>query len=255
MQHDVFPRLSSVCLIRGWESHRKIMASDFNRRIVISDEGISGRLWNGTYLDDFKSNIEKLKILYSDPGIIFGIRRHDNFLLSVYKQYLNEKGTKVIDYLYNINDTGIIKHHELFFEERIKLLKTMFSEVFIYSQESVRERPQAFVDALIKFLDINEKIDVQDLLRKKSNVGVNTTFQVSLLRNLNKINRIIEKTRILPGLYSRPFRILKLTPRNICQNYLRNTGRKGYTLAQDLKEHLLNYYKEDWENSQKYISY
>ena len=117
IQSHIFGKHPSITLIRGWFSHRQLMAADFSKNLVISDESISGRLFNGTYLEDFNTNMEKIKELYKEPRIIFGIRRHDSFLLSVYKQYLHEGGSGNIDYIFDVNDNGIIKHHELFLEK------------------------------------------------------------------------------------------------------------------------------------------
>ena len=112
----------------------------------------------------------------------------------------------------------------------LERLKEMFSDVFVYTQESLKDRPQEFISALKDFLSINEDLVVSK--KANANVGVSTELQVNTLRKMNGLNDAIKKLKYLPDLYSRPFRKLKLTPRNICQIYLRNINE--YTTSMQM---------------------
>ena len=52
IQETILPGLSTTRIIRGWHSHRFLMKADFSKQIILSDEGISGRLFGGTYYED-----------------------------------------------------------------------------------------------------------------------------------------------------------------------------------------------------------
>lgn len=176
LQSSLFPNLKNYNVYRGYESHRQLLKLGREKKIIISDEGISGDLWGMNYLNDFKENIYFLKKTYNNPKIIFGIRNHSSFILSVYKQYLHEKGTNDLDFLYNINNTGIIKSEELLLLPKITLLRESFEKVFIYSQESLISNENDFISALTNFLDTDINSNYQS--QKDSNVGVNTILQV-----------------------------------------------------------------------------
>lgn len=255
IQSTLLPNLAGVSLVRGWFSHREIIAKDFSKTLVISDESLSGALFSGDYYNDFLRKVQKLKTLYQNPKIIIGIRKHDSFLLSSYKQYLHEKGTGEFSALFNKEDTGLIKQHELLLTQKLTHLKEVFSDVFIYSQESLRERPQDFLDGLCRFLEVENNIVLADLKRSKSNVGVNTKFQVSTLKRLNKLNKALERIHPLLSLYSKVFRKLSLTPRNICQQALKGVKSEKFILSSEAKEFIEDLYQKDWETAVVQVSY
>lgn len=255
LQTSVFPRLKSLHTHRGMKSHRDLMSADFSKRILISDEGISGKLWNGDYLSSFERNMEKIKALYGDPKIIIGIRKQAGFILSVYKQYLHEKGYNNLDYLYNTEDTGLIKDHELLFDSRISLLKKEFSEVFVYTQESLFDRPQDFLNALVQFLELDESLDYNDIPKSSGNEGVRGIRQVEWLKRLNKLNKRLEHLHPMLSLYSRVLRRLRLTPRDFCQNYIKSMGGQKFQLPDHMTKHLENEFEADWQACQSHLSY
>lgn len=252
IQNEIFPKLESVDLIRAWNTHRYLFNPNFeniDKHILITDEGISGNPFGGRYFEEFKFNITRIKHLYREPKIIFGIRRHDGFLLSLYKQYLHQKGFQKIDYLFNKEDTGLMKHKDLFFENKIEILKEQFKDVFIYSQELLKENPQEFIANLMGFLDINDEINYEELITRKRNVGVETRLQVVLLKRLNKLSH----SNYFPNLYSDSFQRNKITPRDLCQNYLKSVKSKKFELSPNLKDYIINHFKDDWQKSIRHV--
>ncbi|WP_452221969.1 hypothetical protein [Lacinutrix salivirga] len=255
IQNEIFPRLKSLTVIRAWHNQRYLINSDFSKQVIITDEGISGDPWKGEYFKTFKKNIQHLKTLYKNPKIMFGIRRHDQFILSLYKQQLHQKGFNDLSELFNIENTGILKQEDLFLAEKIQILKQEFDDVFIYSQETLKETPQQFINALISFLNIDDTLEYNTIQSKPQNVGVKTVYQVETLKKLNKLSHKLERIKFLPSLYSKRFKKYKLTPRDLCQNRLKNRKSKTYTIDKELQEFILNYYKSDWETAKSYVSY
>jgi len=159
LQEILFPSIKNVLVIRGWHSHRRLISSNLEKQIILSDEGLSGSLWNGNCLKEFQSNLKKIKRLYQSPKLIFGIRKQSSFILSVYKQYLQAQGSKELTYLFNENNAGLLKKQDLLWMPRINFLKKEFKDVFIYSLEELSEREEDFVSGLCRFLAIkNERI-------------------------------------------------------------------------------------------------
>lgn len=255
IQYRILRELEDVVWIHGAQSHRNLMAADFNKSIVISDEGISGKLKGGTYLDDFKTNVNKLKQLYGNPKIVIGFRKHEDFIFSVYKQLLHEKGTRSIQKLFNAQNTGLIKHHELYFSERIELLKSLFSDVFIYTQESLQDDPHEFLEALCRFLEVENTISDRSLVQTRSNVGIKSRLQFGVLLKLNKLNNRLEGTHPSLSLYSRFFSAIKLTPRKIAQNYLKYVRSPRVKMNPELRAFIQDKYAEDWSKVVQRISY
>ena len=255
IQNCVLPAFGTTCkVLNGRSNHREIISTKSNQQLIISDESLSGYLVNGAYFESFVKSVNRIKEYYNDPKIIFGVRRQNTFILSVYKKFLHEGSVKDLEQVYNLNNTGLLKDEDLNYLKRIMLLKENFSEVFIYTQESLKENLSGFLNALGKFLEVDE-IGVDDLHVGDSNVGVKTTFQVNLLKSLNRINHLFIRTRVLPNLYSKVFKKLGISPRAICQYHLNGFGNKEFILPKELEVHLTNSFNEDWENIQPFISF
>ncbi|WP_289023295.1 hypothetical protein [uncultured Salegentibacter sp.] len=249
LQQEMFPMLKYVSLIRAWDSHRKILNTG-HQNILISDEGLSGNPYRGNYFKEFRENMESIHSIYKTSNIIVGVRKHSALVLSLYKQYLQQKGCENLDYLYNIENTGLIKDEDLLFEERILILKELFENVFVYSQETLRERPGDFLNQLCAFLNIEDKPNLEEIYTRERNVGVHTKLQVNLLKKLNKFS---QKKYI--NLYSPRFQKYRITPRIICQDYLKNIKSEPYQISEDLKKYLDQRFLADWEFALKHISY
>ena len=256
LQQSLLNNIPEVSVITGSHSHRHLIDVNLEKHLIISDEGISGRLWGNSYLEDFYSNIKKIKKIYGNPRIIFGIRNQESFIPSVYKQYLNEKGYKDFNMLFSVDNEGLRKHEDFLLIPKINYLKNNFADVFIYSQESLLSRQNDFLLALSNFLELNQKISIpKEILNKKLNIGVKTELQVKTLRKLNKLNSRLEHINPKLSLYSKIFRKLNITPRNICQTNLKRLESNKFEIPQDSKIFIRQYYKNDWDAASNIITY
>jgi hypothetical protein len=248
IQNEIFPKFKSIQTIRAWHTQRNIFNTGLRKHILITDEGMSGNPWGGNYIKEFEININKIKLIYNNPKIIFGIRKQNALLLSLYKQHLQEKGWVEIDVFFNKNNTGIVKIEDLYFENRINILNQNFKDVFYYSQEQLLKSPQSFIDNLILFLKINEDVRLLGNI-KKYNVGVSSSLQVKVLKKLNYLS----SKPYCPNLYSKSLKKIKLTPRHITQYYLKNINSTKFELSNDLNQFISDNYKLDWEYSSRYL--
>lgn len=244
LQNRIFPLFNDISIIRAWYSHRKIIEMSLNEKILISDEGISGDPWKTNYFEQFKHNILNVKRIYGNVKIIVGFRKHSEFVLSLYKQYLHQKGTKDFSFFFNKSNNGILKHEELFFKQRLEMLQNYFNNVYVYTQEDLNSDILYFTKGLADFLDVTyEEKKINKLKSIKENKGVYTEFQVRTLRQLNKLN----KSSLFPNLYSNELKKYSLTPRQVCQNRLNNIKSNPYKLSEELLVFINEKYRQDWD--------
>lgn len=245
LQKHFFPHLRDTLLVRGWTSYSQLLATPFPTKVILSDEGIAGHPWSGGYLRQFEDNVDKLRRLHGAAAIIFGVRRQDAFFLSVYKQYLHEGGHREPEYLLNLQDTGLLRHHDLFWAPRIEQLRKTFSHVFVYRQETLAEQPDRVLRKLCEFIGAETDMDLMQLGR--ANESVCSTTQVQLLRRLNALSKLSKKVGLHRGFYSRPLVRLRITPRDFAQHHLAGMGKVAFTLDPDLQGFLREYYTADWD--------
>ncbi len=244
LQDNIFPYFNDLSIIRAWHNQKTIVSQDLKAKILITYEGFSGDPWVGNYHDQFCQNIHNLKKLYSDPKIIIGFRKHSSLILSLYKQYLHQKGTENLDYLFNYQNTGVLKHEDLFFYNKVNLLQKEFKDVFIYFQEDLNNNLGTFIRSLSQFLETSFEFSHFELETDKNyNLGVKTELQVNLLRYLNKVSI----SRYCPNLYGVKMTKYKWTPRDICQYRLSKVKGPLFRLPEDLKEFIDDYYEQDWQ--------
>ncbi len=255
LQQELFPNIPGIDLYRGFETHRDLINKKSDAQILISDESISGDLFGGGYGADFYKNLDRIKELYKTPKIILGIKAQLGFIVSVYKQYLHQKGTENFDAVFNLEDTGLITKEELLLMPKIEYLLANFEQVFIYSQESLLSQPHDFLAALLQFLELDANTEVKKSKSGKVNVGVRTNFQVNTLKRANKLNKQLEKVHPALGLYSKVLRKLRITPRDFTQNYLAKVSSSKFNISEELKSEINSYYEQDWENASNHISY
>lgn len=255
LQNNIFPYIPDVSIIRGFDLHRKLIYVPANNDILITDEGLSGKLWEGTYYQDFFNYAVKIKELYLNPKIILGVRDQKKIIISLYKQYLHEGGSLSFNHFFNKHDTGIFKLKDFLFLPRIQYIKDNFDDVFLYSQESLKERENDFTNALLKFMEIKSNILSQKKPKKFSNVGVSSQLQVNTLMKLNRFNKRLKNSLLPIDLYSSFYRKKNITPRDICQNHLKDLKSDEFKIKSETYKFITDYYKEDWHNCIKLISY
>lgn len=246
LQYVLFPKIDGVEIYRGYSPVRRIMRMDPDKKIILSDESFSGDPLKSGYSEAFEKNIKRLKLLFGDPNIVLGIRNQQSLVLSIYKQYLQQKGYKSIEYLFNTQNTGILKHDDLLLYPRIKVLKENFSRVFTFDQKALLNKPDEFINALTKFLGVDNQIISLDENTHQSNKSIVSIKQVNYLRKLNKINAGLKHLNPNLGLYGGLFNSLNITPRDICQKRMNGKNSAPFQLPKELSGFLHEYYKADW---------
>lgn len=259
MQKSIFPELTDVHVVRGFNKVIDLIRGKHTAfsKVLITDENISGRMRGGSYYADFARNIEAIKLIFHEnPKIIIGFRAHEAFLHSAYKYMLRSGLSKDVNHIFNIQNTGVLRFEDLYYQRRIELLKKNFTDVFVYTNESMRLDLPRFLGALQTFLGEENSFDPRLIQQKKDqNVGFSSEFEVSALRKVNQFNDGLSKITGTPGLYNRFFKRFKMTPGLVFQNNMPAIFSKKHKLPEELVAFVREHFAADWEETLKHVSY
>lgn len=252
LQETYFPTLPDLVLVRGIWPFRSILDAR-EKKLLISDEAISGNPFGGAWLDEFRTNLLFLKKLFRDPAIIVGFRQHDSFLLSLYKQYLHQGGTREIKCFFEpTGQKGYIKPQELRYGPRISFLQENFKDIFVYTQEELTNDFEGFQNDFIKFTNghlPNDKfIHINNV---KKNVGVKGVRQANLLLLINRVTQKMSNEKKGVAFFNKVLRRLKLDPRGICQHRLSRLPSKPLVLPEHIRQFVNDTYRKDWCEMEK----
>ena len=257
LQKKIFNNFPDVDFCVGWSSIRTILNNFSNNDfpLLISDEEFSGKPFQKEYLNTYYSNIANINRIFRFPKIIIGFRGHSDFVTSLYKQYLQQGGYCRFNDFFNIENTGILKHEDILYKDRINFLKSSFTDIFIYTQEEILNNNDLVIKSMYRFITGKELAKFNfDEKKEKLNVSVNSTLQINILTKLNRIDHKLTKYTFLPSIYSdSPIskylrkKRFPLTPRNISQNIFRNRGKYKFSIPIDIKEFIDDKYKNDWK--------
>jgi len=243
LQLGFFPFIESYHFVRGKSPTRKLYSND--KRIVISDEAIVGSPLEKDWLNNFEAKIVRLKKIFKDPVTIIGFRKHEDWIFSLYKQYLHQGGIKTFDEFISFYINEFMNPGSLPFFSIIKVLeKHLGSEFFIYTQEELKDNFDIFLKRLESFFNI--KIDDELINNANFNKGITTNLQFYSLIRLNRLNQKIYSINPNLSLNSKIFRKFKMTPRLICQKYLKLIPSKKYVMPNKTKSFIRKVFSEDW---------
>lgn len=129
--------------------------------------------------DDRFIILDRIKQIFPEAKIIFGIRNKQEILISWYKQYVATGGTQGYEYF--------LKNHmnqkKLDYEEYLEKLYEYYGKnnVFIYKLEDIKKNQEQVIREMSEFIGIPFP---KDYNRKPSNVGYSLeTLKASLIIN------------------------------------------------------------------------
>ena len=246
LQQAVFPELDGFHLVRQMQDVRQLFSAAPEDRLLVTHEWLSGNPFEGSWLKEFKAYVRGISRFFPDSSCILGFRRHDQLLRSLYKQYLHEGGTRNVTELFAPDGSGRIHPNELFFEQRLSFVQDHFSDVFVYTQEGLRDDFGSFLESLLQFLEA--EAPTSQIERTTHNVGIRTSFQAKLLRTLNRVDHMCKRVPLIPSLNNMVFRRLRLTPRDICQQRLADLGGTPLQLPETISSFLRDQYAGGWSH-------
>lgn len=152
-----------------------------NSKILISDESISGRC---CYMPQHSASerynaVRNLKKLYPDAEILISVRNRDEWIQSLYRQYIWFGGKLTFNEWLEDIDT---EAHDI--QKYIRLLEENFDTVHIFYLEDMKKNIYTFAEKLCAVLGV-EYVEFDNRI-------VNRSFsvrQTETLRKLNYLNR------------------------------------------------------------------
>lgn len=253
LQLSVFPYIEGVTSFSHF-NHITDLAKKNNHKLLISNEGFCGNPWKGNYYNEFEQQVINLKQLFPESAVIIGFREQLPIITSLYKQFIQRGGTREVDYLYNKENTGVLKHQDFLYVKKIEFLKQHFDQLFFYTQENLKKDPQTFIRQFCNFLGVPQNKVLTHLKTSEVNVGVKSINQVNILRTANLWSHRLSKIHPILSPNHKFYQNLHVTPRDLIQfKGMFNTG-EIFEFDNKLQEFIKNYYREDWESTLKIIN-
>ena len=193
LQRSIFPKLERVAYLgRGQqESLSEIFVNSGSASILYSDESILGKLIDvynkprserKSWAEQQIEAMENLANVCPDLGVIMTFRRHDSWLMSIYKHYLRYDGRLPFGSFFTGSNNGLIAPDDLLFAPRVKAARRIFAgRLYGFFLEDMVANPREVVADLAAFVGATCP---QQLELKKFNDGVGS-FEASVIRFLN----------------------------------------------------------------------
>lgn len=223
--------------------------------VIISNEGLSGSPWNMSWIRgvsnnhdwmlSFKTSVLNIKKLYPEGEILIVLRKHGDFLISLYKQYLHEGG--VLKFKDFFSSEGVIKPEHLIYEKRLQFLSEHFKKVHVMNFEEFKISGDSYFNMFFNSLNLSVVKNEQyiDLKTNKSVSGK----KINLLRIANIL--YAKSPRYVKNICAKN----KLTPREIFQNKLSKLNSKDSKDLEEIRNKINSDFNQDWakilENSFK----
>lgn len=262
LQERVFPYFDELQLVRGYRPVRSLFEGEPRQSILLSDESLSGNPFAGDWAEAFESRMEVLASLFPQAHVVVGFRRHADLIVSLYKQHLHQGGTLTLDDFWprpSPDERAPIPPRldpdDLMFSPRVNVLKRAFSgRLMIYTQEELEQDPLYLIREFARFFHA----DFESARQSAQVAGVSWTgssaqrnlgvrgWASELLRQLNRVDRLIKRLPGQPSWHHRIFRKLNIDPRSICQSWLRPFSRGSLHLDPNRLEWTQELFANDW---------
>ena len=244
-QKSVFTNVKGAIYLSKPHLNR-LIGLDRKSKYIISNESLSGWAWGA----DRKMFIKDLSMIFPKAHILISFRRQDDWLRSVYNEYIKWGGYLEIDKFFDLHDDkGVIKRDELYFSELLDSIDECFeNEPLVFFYDELRSDPQGLVDKIGRYIGCKIKVKKWE----KKNKGL-TERQISILKKINAFAKSEFNPEGKLRLYNKYSRKYGMDPVSIVKK-LRGFLGQGNVTDQNRKylDQVLDFYKDDWN---KIISY
>jgi hypothetical protein len=152
LQGEVFPRLNGIQYLR-WRNLEYLIRLDETNRYLVSCEGLSGRTFAG--LDERRTGLSRLAQMFPRARVIIGVRRHGDFLASLYSQYLRYGGTESFSGFLDPNrqrDRFPFNRMEVSFRTIVESTQDAFGVApLVFDMAEMFRSPETFLDELCTY--------------------------------------------------------------------------------------------------------
>jgi hypothetical protein len=226
-QRSVWPNWKGVAYAgkprpRGATSLQAVIAGMSDPLILLSDETLSGSLKRAylqgrTWPELQSAALEQVRDRYArhyELSVLVSLRRHDRWILSIYKHYLKYGGVETLeDFLGLGAHAATLPPEHLSYRDRItRVEETLGTRPFCFFLEETRHHPELLSKQLAAFAGVEEGPDFSG--GERYNEGVNRR-EAALCRTVNRV-------------LLNPFRVGKAS--------LRRNGTSGHAIARLIGE-------------------
>lgn len=191
LQKNVFPFLKDVHFIHKYmknlygvdHPHFVSMCRLLPGKNLISSEILTGGFSIHDFYCDGKEMLERLKRLYPDAGIIIIYRNRDDWLQSMYQQFMANPFQNRHCRNYDAWYVSHLKHELLDVEGYIKKAQELFSRVLVIPFEQFREDNDWGVDEICRFMDVES---LKNYKKGREMVRLNSR-QLGLIRLFSRL--------------------------------------------------------------------
>jgi len=253
LQAQVFPKWGGIAYLRSYPSLEEIIAVPDGKKCLISNEGLVGfcRLaLDDPFMnrrDSWPGYVRRLAAMFPDARIMVSFRRHDAFMLSLYKQFLHLGAALTLDEFFDLDhDSGVLKREDLRFRRVIELVESSFGrKPFVLGAHQMRDDLPGVLGDLGQFFgEAAPPADDLDLRPRNRGVGY---YQAKLLMALNRLNRSPYNPAGSLRLYNKYTNLLRIDPRHICQDWLAFLSSRPIALPASESSRMLEFYEDDWK--------
>jgi len=250
LQNQIFPRWNDIHYIR-YSNLESLVAAKGDENYLISKESLAGnilraRCLDGDLLEEKHRSIKNLSSFFPDARVIIGFRRHNSFIISMYKQYLHGGGTLPLSDFFSIRENdGFLSKEDFLFRPIVGFVSEYFQHApFIYTQEELRDDLPNFLSDLQGYMG-GTPPSVDEIKFHLRNKGVGY-YQGALLRYINRFSHSQFNPDGLLPLTNKYTMHLRIDPRRICQEWLAFVSDRPIRFSEQQNQEVLNYYAEDW---------
>lgn len=217
-----------------------------NKKVLISEENLSGHFWHGTGAEERAIRCKKL---WPNAKILIVIRKQENMLLSCYNNYIKQGGTKSLKSL--LKDSNMYGHgifEKLDYRNIINFYCEQFGKenVIVKPFEYLKEQQYQFLNDVYQELGLTTK-EFKTMPKPKSiNVRLTLPMEVAFrflngfidVVNSRFLFRLLYKLdSFLPKIHRNAQSNLKVIPQSVIEQWKRSNQEIEKEFSVELKKY------------------
>ncbi|ADI74123.1 hypothetical protein Metev_1256 [Methanohalobium evestigatum Z-7303] len=246
LQVEIFPKWNGIKYLGGRKKEitlKELVEIDDNQTYLISKEYLAG-----------EPKIVNLAKLFPEAKIMVSFRKHDKWVTSRYKQYIQDINCSTLSFkeFFDIeNNNGYFKKENLNYRKKIKTIEESFNQKpFVFLQEELTDNLDGVLKDMEYFMG-GRAPKIDKLGDNKSNKGLGY-YQSIVMMNVNKLFKCPKNpSGIIP--YNQYTWFVRKVIRYILQNPLASVPKRSIKMDEKQKKLTEEYYKDDWNFVLNYI--
>jgi hypothetical protein len=149
----------------GYRSSEDAVFDLKNAVVLLSNESSGGSLKQSylpgkSWIASLRAKLAELKTRYAgryEIGVLLGLRRHDKWVLSIYKHYLKYGGVEGLDGFLGLEEgtPPTLPMEDLFFMDKIRCIEEVLGvRPFCFFLEELRQQPEVLSAALAAYAGV-----------------------------------------------------------------------------------------------------